>query len=275
MTKTILILAIALSFVAVTLTTATIVTAQSDTVIACVNTKSKGKNLRIVDSPDDCRNRETPLQWNTEGPPGATGMTGMTGMDGAPGATGMTGMTGMDGADGATGATGPAGADGVGAQGSLGATGPAGADGMDGAPGATGMTGMTGSEGPAGPGVSVQSFSASRGTSLSTPPDGTNILTRTFTLTNPSTVLITGQISIIGAVEGTNTASTILKIDGTSVQRSIESVPNNIRGMVPHSWIQQLSAGTHTVEIQTFFGSGINYCSLFPAGCQMNILALG
>jgi len=101
MTKTILILAIALSFVAVTLTTATIVTAQSDTVIACVNTKSKGKNLRIVDSADDCRNRETPLQWNTEGPPGATGMTGMTGIDGAPGATGMTGMTGMDGADGA------------------------------------------------------------------------------------------------------------------------------------------------------------------------------
>ena len=95
MTKTILILAIALSFVAVTLTTATIVTAQSDTVIACVNTKSKGKNLRIVDSPDDCRNRETPLQWNTEGPPGATGMTGMTGMDGMDGAPGATGMTGM------------------------------------------------------------------------------------------------------------------------------------------------------------------------------------
>jgi len=161
MTKTIIILVIAAALVAGTLTTATIVTAQEDTIIACVNNKSQGKDFRIVDSADDCRNNETPLEWNKQGPqgddgpPGATGATGMTGMtgmdgdDGAPGATGATGPAGNDGVgtQGSQGATGPAGADGVGAQGSLGATGPAGANGMDGAPGATGMTGMTGMDG--------------------------------------------------------------------------------------------------------------------------------
>ena len=115
MDKTILTLVVVAAFVASTVATVAIVSAQGDTIIACVNNKSQGKDLRIVDSADDCRNNETPLEWNKQGPPGADGE------DGTPGATGMTGMTGLAGADGA--------------------------DGEDGTPGATGMTGMTGMDG--------------------------------------------------------------------------------------------------------------------------------
>ena len=93
MDKTILTLVVVAAFVASTVATVAIVSAQGDTIIACVNNKSQGKDLRIVDSADDCRNNETPLEWNKQGPPGADGE------DGTPGATGMTGMTGMDGED--------------------------------------------------------------------------------------------------------------------------------------------------------------------------------
>ncbi len=67
MTKTILILIIAAAFVAGTLTTATIVNAQGDTIQACIDKKGK---VRIVDSPADCKNNETPLEWNIQGPAG-------------------------------------------------------------------------------------------------------------------------------------------------------------------------------------------------------------
>ena len=70
MTKTILILAIAAAFVAGTLTTATIVTAEGDTIQACIDKKGK---VRIVDSPADCKNKETPIEWNIQGPPGPAG----------------------------------------------------------------------------------------------------------------------------------------------------------------------------------------------------------
>ena len=56
MTKTIIILAIAAAIVVGTLTTATIVTAQNDTIIACVKVSSQGQDLWIVDSADECRN---------------------------------------------------------------------------------------------------------------------------------------------------------------------------------------------------------------------------
>jgi len=74
--KTILILAIAAAFVAGTLTTATIVTAEADTIIACVNNKSQGEDLRIVDSAAECRNYETAIEWNVQGPQGPPGSSG-------------------------------------------------------------------------------------------------------------------------------------------------------------------------------------------------------
>jgi len=92
--KTIMILAIAAAFVAGTLTTATIVSAEGDTIIACVHNTSQGNNVRIVESVDDCKNYENPLEWNIQGPPGADGM------DGFPGANGIDGINGINGAPG-------------------------------------------------------------------------------------------------------------------------------------------------------------------------------
>jgi len=149
--KTILVLAITAAFVAGTITTATIVNAQGDTITACVNNKSQGKDLRIVDSADDCRNNEAAIEWNIQGIQGDKGDTGDTGATGADGADGATGATGADGATGATGANGATGATGAnGATGATGANGATGATGVNGTTGATGATGATGSQGSAG-----------------------------------------------------------------------------------------------------------------------------
>jgi len=67
MTKTITILAIVAAFVVGTITMATVVSAQGDTINACVKNNSNGVNLRIVDSANDCKNNETSLDWNSSG----------------------------------------------------------------------------------------------------------------------------------------------------------------------------------------------------------------
>lgn len=106
--------------------------------------KSVG-NLRVVDSPGDCRPSELAISWRQQGEKGDTGPTGNTGLTGNTGPTGPkgdTGDTGATGAAGAAGATGP--------QGLPGGPGPPGSDGVDGAPGATGPTGATGPPGLAG-----------------------------------------------------------------------------------------------------------------------------
>ena len=97
MDKTILILVVVAAFVAGTLTTATIVTAQSDTIIACVNNKSQGKDLRIVDSADECRNNETAVEWNIQGQQGEQGIQGEPGANGEDGDTGPAGTTSWTG----------------------------------------------------------------------------------------------------------------------------------------------------------------------------------
>jgi len=130
MTKTITILAIAVAFVASSIITGTIVTAESETITACVNNKSQGKDLRIVDSPDDCRNNESVLQWNEQGPQGDPGPPGANGEDGT------NGTNGEDGADGTNGTNGEDGADGT--NGEDGADGTNGTNGEDGAPGLSG-----------------------------------------------------------------------------------------------------------------------------------------
>ena len=79
-----MILVIALAFVAGTLTMATLVTAQVDPINACVDSKGK---LRTVDSPGDCKSKETLLQWNIQGLQGDTGPQGEQGPAGPAGAT--------------------------------------------------------------------------------------------------------------------------------------------------------------------------------------------
>jgi hypothetical protein len=98
--------------------------------------KNNGQ-LRVVDSADACTSAELPIQWNQNGPKGATGAKGATGTKGA---TGLRGPQGPTGARGATGL-----------QGSQGLKGDSGANGTTGARGATGTTGDRGLIGPAGP----------------------------------------------------------------------------------------------------------------------------
>ncbi len=129
------------------------------TYYACVN-NSTG-DITIVSSTTTCATSAHKIQWNQEGPAGATGAKGATGatgpagVAGPKGATGATGPAGVAGPKGATGATGPAGV--AGPKGATGATGPAGVAGPKGATGATGLVGpagpkgATGATGPAGP----------------------------------------------------------------------------------------------------------------------------
>jgi len=67
-------------------------------------------STRIIDTADSsCKANELPIQWNQQGPAGATGAAGPVGPSGPIGATGATGPMGPAGPVGATGATGPMG----------------------------------------------------------------------------------------------------------------------------------------------------------------------
>ena len=68
---------------------------------ACVNNHSG--TMKIVDSPDDCHQNWSPLNWNQQGPDGTDGMDGTDGTDGT---DGMDGTDGTDGTDGAPGISG-------------------------------------------------------------------------------------------------------------------------------------------------------------------------
>jgi hypothetical protein len=111
--------------------------------------------LRVIDtysSSPGCKNQETALDWNKqgpEGPIGATGPAGSKGDTGAQGPKGDTGATGATGAQGPKGDTGAAGA--TGAKGDTGAQGPIGATGAQGPKGDTGAQGPIGATGAQGP----------------------------------------------------------------------------------------------------------------------------
>lgn len=105
-------------------------------IYACV--KGNG-DLHIVQANEACKNNETKIQWNQEGPQGATGPQGPQGDPGATGATGSAGATGPQGDPGPAGPSGPPGPKGD--TGPQGATGPAGATGDTGPAGASGVSG--------------------------------------------------------------------------------------------------------------------------------------
>ena len=135
--------------------------ANDDVINACIGNGRWGI-LRIVDDQDQCKNIETPISWNLQGPqgeqgvpgpPGPVGETGPQGPAGPPGARGIAGPVGPEGPVGATGAVGPQGPTGSeGPQGEPGAPGPQGPMGPVGATGAVGEQGPPGPEGP--PGIS-------------------------------------------------------------------------------------------------------------------------
>jgi hypothetical protein len=94
--------------------------APPSTIYACVNNSSG--TIKIVGANDTCKNNETKLQWNTEGPQGPAGPTGPAGPAGPQGPQGPQGETGPQGP---AGPQGPQGA--TGPQGVPGPQGPAGA----------------------------------------------------------------------------------------------------------------------------------------------------
>ena len=100
--------------------------------------------LRVIDTEngEECRNNETALSWNQQGPKGDQGDKGDKGDQGE---TGPQGPQGVPGQQGPQGETGP-----QGLQGETGPQGPAGADGATGQPGATGPQGPAGPQGPPG-----------------------------------------------------------------------------------------------------------------------------
>lgn len=95
---------------------------------ACVDRRSG--ELRIIDAGEQCRNRESSLEWNIQGPVGPPGPIGPRGLDGP------TGPAGPPGAEGAMGPAGPIGPQGI--------EGPAGPAGSQGSPGIAGPPGRPG-----------------------------------------------------------------------------------------------------------------------------------
>jgi hypothetical protein len=79
-----------------------------DSVHACVD-RQNGR-VRIVSPGDRCRRHERALEWNKEGPAGATGAPGAVGPQGPAGLTGEAGPAGPRGEDGPAG---PVGAPGI------------------------------------------------------------------------------------------------------------------------------------------------------------------
>src|SRR3954451_21965900 len=86
--------------------TAAVVTS-SGVIHACKN--DTNGDLRMVSAASTCRNSESAVDWNAEGPKGDRGPAGPTGATGAAGAKGDAGDAGVQGPPGATGPQGPAG----------------------------------------------------------------------------------------------------------------------------------------------------------------------
>lgn len=95
----------------------------SGEVNSCLNPAGK---VRIVDSTNECKRQETPLTWNTEGPPGPAGPQGEQGPPGPAGSQGEQGPAGPQGPIGGSGPQGP-----QGEQGPAGPAGPAGISGYE------------------------------------------------------------------------------------------------------------------------------------------------
>ncbi len=77
----------------------------NDTVYyACVNNSSG--TIHMADAGESCKNNETLISWNQQGPQGATGAQGEIGPQGPAGTSGEQGAQGPQGPEGATGAQG-------------------------------------------------------------------------------------------------------------------------------------------------------------------------
>lgn len=115
-------------------------TGNTSVIRGCVDDRTGA--LRVIDRHEKCGRRETPVEWNRQGPQGPQGPRGHVGPRGAQGAPGKPGAAGPAGR---AGAVGP-----IGLQGPAGPQGPAGAQGPAGPQGEPGPAGPQGPAGPAG-----------------------------------------------------------------------------------------------------------------------------
>jgi hypothetical protein len=110
-----------------------------ETYYGCI--KTNGGTLYNVNTTAElaCKNGDTPVSWNQEGPQGLQGPAGAQGEQGVPGDAGATGPMGPQGDQGPMGPVGP-----QGEPGPVGPTGPQGPQGLQGPVGATGPQGPSG-----------------------------------------------------------------------------------------------------------------------------------
>lgn len=98
------------------------------TIHACAD--NKDGQLRLVVDPGACERKETPVEWDVQGPIGPVGPAGPAGPQGAQGPAGPQGETGPEGPQGAPGPEGPQGP--AGPEGPVGPAGPQGPAGPEG-----------------------------------------------------------------------------------------------------------------------------------------------
>jgi len=114
------------------------IASNEEAIYSCVNPSSG--EIKIVNSPEDCKKQWEPLSWNKEGQPGPQGPRGPKGDQGEPGPQGPPGEKGEPGQQGP-----------VGPKGDQGEPGPQGPPGEKGDPGQQGPIGPKGDQGEPGP----------------------------------------------------------------------------------------------------------------------------
>ena len=163
---------------------------------------------------------------NVVGPKGPKGDTGDTGSQGSPGPKGPKGDTGATGSQGSPGPKGPK--------------------------GNTGTTGPQGPQGEQGPsGISnIRTIHTPDTRSTGCPPAAavnTPLITQTFTMNENGFVYITSDI--VRSFNGR--ADLRLFVDGIVVDYGITYTPNSNWVDAHVAWSGSLSAGSHTVNIQS------------------------
>lgn len=254
---------------------------------ACV--KSNGE-IRIVAASESCKDNQSALDWNIQGPPGPAGPQGAKGDPGPAGPPGPQGPAGPQGPEGVQGPQGP--------KGDTGPTGPQGPQGPQGPPGPPGpapdtsllqarVTGtcaagsfvsavnQDGSVVCGTPTWGAQSFTSDQTLAGTFSSSTTTILQADITLTRPSHVLITGSM---GGRTSSSGESFQLEIwDGASklIIGPRTGVFDNRTFATSVSYAGQFSAGSHSFRLralcQSCAGSG---ASIDVAGPVMSILAI-
>ena len=272
--------------------------AAANVIQACM--KINNGQVRIVNSPDECRPSEGYIAWNEigpvgpQGPPGPQGEQGEQGLQGIPGPPGSQGETGPIGPPGPQGDTGP--------QGPIGTPGLPGPQGEQGERGLQGLPGPPGDQGPPGPASSgnSESWSAERIGGVifiaeDPSPDNWEVipgLSPTITLANTALVHVLangvqrtwGESSADAHVGYRFVINGVGQGDSTWGQRVI------FTSVLAHRWTTWalsdsffLSAGDYQIQVQAVSrgaSANIAVCSEIDenipgyTGCHLNIFAI-